>query len=102
MSSYTIPDNVKTIGKYAFNNCNSLSAITIPDGVTEICVFAFYNCKSLTSITIHNNVTALGKSAFRGCDSLTDVYYSGTEEQWNKINISASGNDDLTDEPNLL
>lgn len=32
-----------------------------------------------------NSVTNIGYGAFYNCKSLTDVYYSGTEEQWNKI-----------------
>ena len=40
------------------------------------------------------SVTTIGDYAFYDCDSLTDVYYMGTEEQWNDISIGLY-NDDL-------
>ena len=43
------------------------------------------------SISIPNSVTSIGDSAFEYCTSLKDVYYSGSEAQWEKISIG-SGN----------
>ena len=37
---------------------------------------------------------SIGSNAFDGCSALTDVYYTGTEEQWDTLSIS-SGNDPL-------
>ena len=36
-------------------------------------------------IIIPNTVTTINDDAFRGCPSLEDVYYTGTEEQWNAM-----------------
>ncbi len=83
----TIPDSVTSIGDSAFYDCDSLTSITIPDSVTSIGDSAFSNCDSLTSITILDSVTSIGDDAFYDCTSLTDVYYSGTQEQWNEISI---------------
>ena len=94
LTSIEIPDSVTEIGS-AFFGCTSLTSITIPNSVTEIGSVAFYDCTSLTSITIPNSVTEIGSGAFHDCTSLTDVYYTGTEEQWNKIDIYP-GNSDLT------
>ena len=93
--SFTIPNSVTSIGKYAFYLCSSLTSIVIPDSVTSIGERAFYNCSSLTSITIPDSVISIGKSAFYDCSSLTSVYYKGTAEEWAKINI-ASNNSYLT------
>ncbi len=65
-----------------------------PDSVTTIGDYAFYFCYSLTSVEIGDSVTTIGGSAFRFCYSLTDVYYSGTEQQWDEISIGY-GNEDL-------
>lgn len=51
-------------------------------------------CSSLTSVIIPEGVTSIGDSTFWGCDSLKDVYYTGSQEQWNKIKID-SGNEPL-------
>ena len=95
LTSITIPNSVAIIGDSAFYKCSSLISITIPDSVTSIERYAFAGCSSLTSITIPDSVTTIGAVAFGDCSSLTDVYYSGTEEDWNKISID-SGNYDLT------
>ena len=87
LTSVTIPDSVTSIGYASFGNCDSLTSVTIPNSVTSIGNDAFRHCDSLTRVTIPNSVTSIGNYAFYSCDSLTDVYYSGTEEQWNKISI---------------
>ncbi len=95
LTSITIGNSVTSIGGYAFEGCTSLTSITIPDSVTSIGYHAFSGCDSLTSIIIPDSVTSIGDHAFYRCSSLTDVYYSGTEEQWNNISIASSGNNYL-------
>ena len=108
LTSITIPESVTYIGDSAFYGCSSLTSIAIPESVTSIESMAFLGCKSLTSVTIPEGVTSIGSSAFRRCSSLgsiivpksvtyinsyaffecsslADIYYTGTEEQWNAI-----------------
>lgn len=58
----------------------------IPNDITDICSCAFY-MGGLKSITIPKSVTNIMGEAFNGCVNLTDVYYKGSEEDWNKIRI---------------
>ena len=51
-TSYTIPDSVTKIDRYAFEGCTSLKKVTIPDSVTEISDTAFRGCTSLTAINV--------------------------------------------------
>ena len=94
LRSILIPNSVTSIGGGAFGDCTSLSSVTIGNGVTTIGSSAFNNCYSLNSIVIPDSVTTIDSSAFWNCNSLSDVYYIGSEEQWNAIYIG-SDNDKL-------
>ena len=67
LTSYTIPDSVTTIGKYAFKYCYSLTSITIPNSVTTIGESVFFGCSSLANVTLGDSVTTIGFAAFAGC-----------------------------------
>ena len=97
LESITISNSVTFIGNGAFVCCDELVSIIIPDNLTVIENNTFNACRNLTSITIPNSVTSIGENAFSSCESLTDVYYTGTEEEWNSINISTYGNSSLLD-----
>ena len=73
VTDLVIPDDVTSIGKYAFCGCDSLTSITIPDSVTSIGSSAFSGCTGLTSVTSGNGVTSIGDRAFYSCYSLTSV-----------------------------
>ena len=70
-----------------FDGCINLKDVNIPDGVTEIYGSAFRNCSSLNSIVIPSSVNFICDDAFDGCTSLTDVYFQGSSEQWESIEI---------------
>ena len=94
LTSIALPKSVTSIGENAFEDCNDLISITLPENVTCIEHGAFLDCKGLTSITLSAGVTKIEVNAFFGCKQLTDVYYDGTKEQWNDIDIDKN-NDPL-------
>lgn len=89
LTSITLPENLVSIGSSAFNNCVGIKSIVISGGVKIIDSWAFQNCLSLKSITIPASVTKIGYSAFYDDISLEDVYYGGSEMQWNMIDFGS-------------
>ena len=74
LSSFTIPENVTSLGDSCFFGCSSLTSITIPLSVTTLENNCFYACSSLTSITINSNrITRLGVNFARECIKLTSI-----------------------------
>ncbi len=69
--SYAIPNDVSSIGDYAFSYCSGLSSIAIPETVATIGAYAFSSCNGLASVTIPKGVISLGSGAFDDCKSLT-------------------------------
>ncbi len=70
----------------------------IPSGVATVISGAFSNCDNLKSVVIPKSITAIERGAFISTKNtiLNDVYYEGSEDEWNSILIE-SGNTCLTD-----
>ena len=68
-----IPNDVTSIGSYAFSGCYNMTSITFPTSVTSIEKNAFQYCSGLTSITIPNSVTTIGYGAFAYCSNLESI-----------------------------
>ncbi len=95
MTSVTIPDTVKKIGKSAFYECKNLKNVHIPDSVTDLEPRSFGDCDELTSfnipkgiteipayafewanitsLDIPDNITKIGEGAFGFCKNLTSL-----------------------------
>lgn len=71
------------------------TSYVIPDGVTSIREHAFYLCFGMTAIAIPDSVTSIGEEVFWDCREMKDVYYSGSQAEWDKISIE-DGNENLT------
>lgn len=72
-----IPNTVKSIGHYAFQNCDSLTNVTVPDSVTSMGSSVFFACDNLTSATLSSKITKLPGSTFKDCIKLRQVTYRG-------------------------
>lgn len=76
ISSVTLPDELKSIGKDAFYGCSALTEITLPEGLMTIDDNAFQNCGGLINVVIPKSVTTIGLGIFAGCENLTTLTVS--------------------------
>ncbi len=85
--------NVESIGEQAFFGCTSLTLVAIPNSVKNIDSYAFSSCTNLKDLSIPSSVEFVGEYAFEYCENLENVYFYGTESQWNNIEFGI--NDEL-------
>lgn len=86
LESVEITGTVEEVGDSAFLGCDSLTEITFPEGLIKIRDSAFAECSSLTSVTLPASLEKIGEGAFSS-SGLTDVYYAGSQSQWNSISL---------------
>ena len=68
-----------------------LREVVLPETLREIGKYAFENCTSLKSVTIPKNVKLIGERAFGGCATLSSVAFENTEG-WSCHEIASSPN----------
>ena len=81
----TISNGVEIIGEGAFSSCHLLESLTIPGSVQNISYGAFSGCLELKTLEIEKGVGKIGEKAFEDCKTLSEITYTGTVDEWNKI-----------------
>lgn len=114
-----LPPLVADVGSGIFSNCTSLKSVTLSAAMTEVSGTLISGCISLTDVILPESITSIGLGAFVGCNNLqtlyiptsvthvglnvfglnykfesdfslpTEIYYAGTEAQWNAITVAA-------------
>ena len=80
--------SINIIDSNVFENCTSLKEFRIPEGASLVGANAFKNCSSLKYVTIPKAMTSIKENVFNGCGNLQDIFYAGSEEDWNNIDKS--------------
>ena len=83
LMNVTLPQSIDCIGEGMFQNCSLLAGVEIPQGAESIGGLAFAS-SGVKAVIIPVSVTSIGTAAFSACP-LTDIYFTGTEAQWNSI-----------------
>lgn len=106
--SYTLPDYITSVANYAFcraenletiilsnrlkeipygafEGSSKLKEIKIPEGIGVIGGNAFWDCINLQKVYFPQSLTKIEDSVFANVWSITDIYYAGSQEEWEKI-----------------
>ncbi len=84
LAKVTLPLKIDHISTEMFTDCLLLTSLAIPEGAESIGERAFASCGKLTQIAVPNSVTVIQSAAFQS-SGLTDIYFGGTEAEWNAV-----------------
>lgn len=62
-------------------------SVVIGDGTTYLGACAFLDCVRLSAVTLPASLARVGDGAFRGCTGLSDLYFVGTQAQWDAVRL---------------
>ncbi len=84
VKTITIEPGVTSIGAsmYSFSG---ITSFIVPEGIKTIGSSAFSNCSQLATIYLPSSLTNISGNAFVECRALRDIYFNGTKAQWNAI-----------------
>lgn len=82
-------EDIEKIGKHAFYQTN-LGELVLPYNLKEIGRSAF-EYANLTKLYIFDQLESIDNYAFGNNRNLTDIYYTGTEKQWDAIKKTNPG-----------
>ncbi|MBQ3786848.1 MAG: leucine-rich repeat domain-containing protein, partial [Lachnospiraceae bacterium] len=82
---------VKELGDGAFKNCGNLEYMTLYEGLTTIPESCFENCNKELRIYLPKSLSVIRANAFKNTmtEFFARILYAGTEEEWNKVTVSA-------------
>ena len=75
-------------------NGELVETLEIPEGVTMIRQGLFRNAACIRRVALPKGLKGVAANAFYGCRKIQEVFYAGSEAEWNALPI-ATGNDPL-------
>lgn len=79
---YSLPQTVRTVGKYAFAEVANLIIINLNDSLVAVESFAFQNCSNLLDIELPNGLLRVESFAFKGCYRINKLYLPASVEEF--------------------
>ena len=80
--------------KNLYLNGALVETLEIPEGVTMIRQGLFRNAACIRRVALPKSLKGVAANAFYGCRKIQEVFYAGSEAEWNALPI-ATGNDPL-------
>ena len=91
-----IPDSVTSLGRCAFRGCDNLEIAELGSGVTSLDGY-FMDCQGLRSLVLPASLKRVDGYVLENCCLLRDVYFRGTQEDWDAADKKTWGNAPLFD-----
>ena len=98
----TVPGSVTSMAPYNTSSSSfrgtftgsALERVVFAEGIASLGNRVLCNVATLEQVELPNTLTDISPYAFYGCTGLSDVYYHGTQEDWEAVTVQ-SNNDPL-------
>ncbi|MCI1720437.1 MAG: leucine-rich repeat domain-containing protein [Bacteroidales bacterium] len=90
LKSVTLPATIINIGEEAFSESGIVS-IVLPNSVKRIGEFCFQDCKSLKTVTLSNSMSYITKQAFMDCEKLMSITIPSSIKSIEYLSLSGTG-----------
>ena len=87
---FVMPDSVVTVHEKALSGSQNLVEIYFSENLETIGLCAFQECRSIEYLHISDKLKLIANSAFVGCSAFTEIYYTGSREQWQEIEVGGN------------
>ena len=81
--------NVRTVGEFAFYQCQNLRELICEEGLETIGLCAFKECNELERVVLPSTLKELNNGAFRGCSKLRKIQF--TEGGVSNLKVGTTG-----------
>lgn len=92
LESIKLDEGMKAIPYRCFFGASGLKAIDIPEGVEIVEENAFSSCTGLQTVVLPSTLKTVEDGAFDGADNLLAIFFKGTEEQFDALEINGNNN----------
>lgn len=94
LTTIKLPESLNNLGGFAFTGCTGLEEAVVNCELKNLTWNIFNGCTNLKKVTLGTSVKNIEEDCFKDCNALEEVFYCGTENRWNTVNIQ-SGNEPL-------
>jgi len=91
LHSIKVAEGVVTYGECWVDN-GTVKRVECPDGVESLGVAAFLICFELDEIVIGKGLKRIEVDTFEKVNENLTIYFRGTEEEWNAVEVPEQGN----------
>ncbi len=94
IDEFIFGSKLRIIDSAAFAYCGA-SGILDLSSVRFISGYAFEGCTNISGIILGKPLESIYHFAFYGCSAFRDIYYKGSEEEWNSVEKELCWDDDI-------
>ena len=90
LEEFTVPAGITQLEKNVLYNCTALKTLRVSEGVTRIVKESLLGCTALETMYLPESLTKIDTRALYRCNALKDIYFAGSENDWNNISLGTN------------